>query len=175
MRGSRQLFFGLALPDDIKQQLIMWRATTFPADIGYPVVADALSLPLAFLGDITPAKQQALIQLAGRIRQPAFTLQLDDAGHWPRSGHVWLGPHHAPRGLLQLADMLRAQAARNGCYQAPYPFHPHITLLRQVTQPIKLPARQFCWSLPVSRFVLFQSVFSRGKNRISEIQDWALQ
>jgi 2'-5' RNA ligase len=31
---------------------------------------------------------------------------------------------------LQLANMLRAQAARSGCYQSPQPFHPHITLLR---------------------------------------------
>ncbi len=39
----------------------------------------------------------------------------------------------APRGLLQLAELLRSQAARNGCHQSALPFHPHITLLRAAT------------------------------------------
>lgn len=78
-------------------------------------------------------KQQALIALAGRIRQPGFTLNLDDAGQWLRSRVVWLGTRQSPRGLLQLANMLRAQAARSGCYQSPQPFHPHVTLLRDAS------------------------------------------
>ena len=175
MRSAKRLFFGISLQDDIKQQIIQWRAETFPAEAGHPVAADALYLTLAYLGEISDDKARALMQLAGRIQQPGFTLELNDAGHWPRSGMVWLGPNHAPRGLLQLADMLRSQAARSGCSQSPQPFHPHVTLLRQATQPVKLPARNFCWSLPVARFVLLQSHFSRGHTRIKEVQSWALQ
>ncbi|MFG1173676.1 RNA 2',3'-cyclic phosphodiesterase [Erwiniaceae bacterium CAU 1747] len=175
MGESKRLFFGLDLPKDIKQQIIRWRADGFPAEAGYPVAAEGLYLTLAYLGEISEEKTQSLMQLAGRIQQPAFTLTLDDAGHWPRSGMVWLGPHRAPRGLLQLAALLRAQAARHGCTQSPQPFHPHVTLLRQATQPVKLPARNFSWSLPVGRFVLFQSHFSRGRTRINEIKGWTLQ
>lgn len=175
MSEPKRLFFGLDLPDDVKQQIIQWRADHFPAEAGYPVSAESLYLTLTWLGEISDEKAGALMQLAGRIQQPGFTLTLDDAGHWPRSGMVWLGPKRAPRGLLQLAEMLRAQAARNGCYQSPQPFHPHVTLLRQATQPVILPARDFCWSLPVGRFVLFQSHFSRGRRSIKEIKDWALQ
>lgn len=175
MRESQRLFFGLTLPDSIKQQIIRWRADHFPVEAGYPVAAEGLYLTLAYLGDVSADKADALMQLADRIRQPGFTLTLDDAGHWPRSGTVWLGPHRAPRGLLQLADILRSQAARSGCYQSPLPFHPHVTLLRQATQPVRLPARDFGWPLPVGRFVLFQSHFSRGRTRIKEIKGWALQ
>ncbi|MEJ4046437.1 RNA 2',3'-cyclic phosphodiesterase [Erwinia sp. SLM-02] len=175
MRESKRLFFGIELPGEIKQQIIQWRADGFPAEVGYPVAAESLYLTLAYLGEVSEEKAQALMQLAGRIRQAGFTLTLDDAGHWPRSGMVWLGPHRAPRGLLQLAALLRAQAARHGCAQSPQPFHPHVTLLRQATQPVKLPARDFSWSLPVGRFVLFQSHFSRGRTRIKEIKGWALQ
>lgn len=175
MGESKRLFFGLDLPGEVKQQIIQWRADSFPSEAGYPVAAESLYLTLAYLGEVSEEKAQTLMQLAGRIRQPGFTLTLDDAGHWPRSGMIWLGPHRAPRGLLQLAEMLRSQAARSGCYQSPQPFHPHVTLLRQATQPVKLPARNFSWSLPVGRFVLFQSHFSRGRTRIKEIKDWALQ
>lgn len=175
MSEQKRLFFGLELPDKCKQAIVEWRAETFPADAGRPVGTDSLHLTLAFLGDISAAKQQALMQLAGRIQQPAFTLTLDDAGHWPRSGVVWLGPRQASRGLLQLAGLLRSQAARSGCTQTTQPFHPHVTLLRNATPPVSLPPRNFHWSLPVERFVLFQSQFSRGRTRYHEIAEWKLR
>ncbi|MTD27319.1 RNA 2',3'-cyclic phosphodiesterase [Erwinia sorbitola] len=175
MSATKRLFFGLELPDQCKHEIIQWRAETFPAEAGHPVGADSLHLTLAFLGDISEAKQQALMQLAGRIQQPGFTLTLDDAGHWPRSGVVWLGPRQAPRGLLQLADLLRSQAARSGCFQSPLPFHPHVTLLRNAALSVSLPPRNFHWSLPVERFVLFHSQFERGRTRYQEIADWKLR
>jgi len=175
MSASKRLFFGLDIADDVKQQIVQWRADSFPAEAGHPVAAEGLYLTLAFLGEVSDEKARALMQLAGRIHQPEFTLTLDNAGHWPRSGVVWLGPYRSARGLLQLADLLRSQAARSGCYQSPQPFHPHVTLLRQATQPVKLPARHFCWSLPVRRFVLFQSLYSGGRTRFKEIKSWPLQ
>lgn len=175
MGEQKRLFFGLELPDECKQQIIQWRAQTFPADAGRAVGADSLHLTLAYLGEVSAAKQQALMQLAGRIRQPPFTLTLDDAGHWPRSGVVWLGPRQAARGLLQLAELLRSQAARSGCFQSAQPFHPHVTLLRNALTPLSLPPRNFHWSLPVGRFVLFQSHFARGRTRYQEIAGWTLR
>ena len=79
--------------------------------------------------------------MAGRIQQPPFTLTLDDAGQWLRSRVVWLGTRQPPR-MLQLANMLRAQAARSG-YQSPQPFHPHITLLRDARHAVPIPPPGF--------------------------------
>lgn len=174
MSASKRLFFGLDLPDEIKQQIVEWRARHFPAEAGLPVAAANLHLPLAYLGDVSDEKAQALIRSAERIHQPAFTLTLDNAGHWLRSGAVWLGPGRAPRGLLQLADLLRSQAARSGCHQHPQPFHPHVMLLRQAVQPVKLPPLEFSWSLSVKRFVLFESHFARGRSQNREIRSWPL-
>lgn len=174
MSEQKRLFFAIALPEESRQSVIQWRAETFPAEAGRPVAAANLHLTLAFLGDISEEKTQALVQQAGRIRQRAFSLTLDDAGHWPRSGVVWLGPKQSPRGLLQLAELLRSQAARSGCSQSPLPFHPHVTLLRNATQPVSLPPRNFSWSLRVERFALFQSVFAQGRTRYQQLADWAL-
>ena len=77
----------------------------FAADAGKPVAAANLHLTLAFLGEVSTETAGQLQQLAARIRQPGFTLDLDDAGHWPRPGVVWLGCQRAPRGLLQLANL----------------------------------------------------------------------
>jgi 2'-5' RNA ligase len=122
---------------------------------------DNLHLTLAFLGEVSADKQRALAALAGRIRQPGFTLTLDDAGQWLRSRVVWLGTRQPPRGLLQLA-MLRARR-RSGCYQSPQPFHPHITLLRDARHAVPIPPPGFQLDFSVNEFVLYESSFSRGR------------
>jgi len=172
MAETRRLFFALELPGEIQSEIISWRATHFPYSAGKPVAQANLHLTLAFLGDISAEKQWALCQLAGRIRQSAFNLCLDDAGQWLRSGVIWVGPRHAPRGLLQLADLLRAQAARSGCYQAAMPFHPHITLYRQATQAVALPAPGFSWSFRPTEFALYSSSFKQGRTQYQVLEKW---
>lgn len=174
MAETRRLFFALQLPKEVQQQIIQWRATQFPEETGRPVAAENLHLTLAFLGNISAEKQQALSLLAGRIRQRGFTLTIDDAGQWVRSNVVWIGPRHAPLGLIQLANMLRAQAARSGCYQSPQPFHPHITLYRNTTRAVAIPPPGFRWQFKVEAFALYESVFKQGRTRYQQLQSWSL-
>ncbi|WP_058912318.1 RNA 2',3'-cyclic phosphodiesterase [Entomohabitans teleogrylli] len=174
MSATRRLFFGLALPTRLQRQLVRWRADHFAEYTGRPVAAANLHMTLAFLGDVSPEKQQALSVLAGRIRQPRFALQLDDAGHWLRSRVIWLGTRQPPRGLLQLADLLRSQAARSGCHQSPQPFHPHITLWRQAVSHAALPAPGFNWQCEITEFTLFESCFDQGRTRYQTLESWPL-
>ncbi len=175
MSEPKRLFFALEIPAPIQQQVIQWRAAQFAPEAGRPIAAANLHLTLAFLGEISEQKQQTLMTLAGRIQQPAFTLTLDDAGHWPRSRVVWLGSRQPPRGLLQLANLLRAQAARSGCYQSPQPFHPHVTLLRNAAHQVAIPAPGFHWTFPVTEFVLYSSQFSQGRTQYQPLARWSLE
>lgn len=174
MSESKRLFFAIELPAPVQRQIVRWRAEHFPPEAGRPVAAANLHLTLAFLGDVSADKQRALAAMAGRIAQPKFTLHLDDAGQWLRSRVLWLGTRQPPRGLLQLANMLRAQAARSGCYQSPQPFHPHITLLRDAGHAVAIPAPGFHWAFPVNEFSLYESAFARGRTRYTPIQRWTL-
>ncbi|UTJ46720.1 RNA 2',3'-cyclic phosphodiesterase [Atlantibacter subterranea] len=175
MSEPKRLFFALEIPAPIQQQVIQWRTAQFAPEAGRPIAAANLHLTLAFLGEISDQKQQTLMTLAGRIQQPAFTLTLDDAGHWPRSRVVWLGSRQPPRGLLQLANLLRAQAARSGCYQSPQPFHPHVTLLRNAAHQVAIPAPGFHWTFPVTEFVLYSSQFSQGRTQYQPLARWSLE
>lgn len=174
MHATRRLFFALSLPKKIQQEIIAWRAGHFLPEAGRPVAADNLHLTLAFLGEISTQKEQVLRTLAGRISQSAFTVHLNDAGHWPRPGVIWMGCRQAPRSLLQLAELLRAQAARNGCYQTTQPFHPHITLLRGATKPVAIPPMGFNWSVNITHFSLYQSLFEHGRTRYETLASWPL-
>lgn len=174
MSESKRVFFAIEIPTQIQRQIVRWRAENFPDDAGRPVAAANMHITLAFLGEVSAEKQAALAKLAGRIRQPGFTLHLDDAGQWLRSRVVWLGTRQPPRGMLQLANMLRAQAARSGCYQSPQPFHPHLTLLRNTAHAVPIPAPGFHWEIPVSEFVLYESNFINGRTRYTPLQRWTL-
>lgn len=174
MSEPKRLFFALEIPAAIQQQVIQWRAAQFAPEAGRPIAAANLHLTLAFLGEISEQKQQTLMTLAGRIQQPAFTFTLDDAGHWPRSRVVWLGSRQPPRGLLQLANLLRAQAARSGCHQSAQPFHPHVTLLRNAAPRVAIPAPGFHWTFPVTEFVLYASQFSQGRTHYQPLERWSL-
>lgn len=174
MSESKRLFFAIEMPAPLQRQIVRWRADHFAPEAGRPIVGASLHLTLAFLGDVSDAKRQALATQAGRIRQPGFILTLDDAGQWLRSRVVWLGTRQPPRGLLQLANMLRSQAARSGCYQSPQPFHPHITLLRDASHAVALPPPGFHWSFAVNEFALYESVFDRGRTRYTPLQRWTL-
>ncbi len=110
MSEPKRLFFALELPSAVQKQIVQWRASHFPEDAGRPVAADNLHLTLAFLGEVSAEKQRALAALAGRLRQPGFTLTLDDAGQWLRSRVVWLGTRQPPRAPAAA----RQYAARSG-------------------------------------------------------------
>ncbi|MEX2976779.1 RNA 2',3'-cyclic phosphodiesterase [Serratia fonticola] len=174
MSSSRRLFFALSLPDALQQKVIRWRAEAFKPEDGRPVAAANLHLTLAFLGEVSAQKELALKTQAGRITQAGFSLNLDDLGHWPRPGVVWLGSKRPPRALLQLAELLRSQAARSGCYQSPMQFHPHITLLRAATQPVAIPPGTPGWPFNASHFSLYQSSFEQGRTRYHELEQWPL-
>lgn len=175
MAHLNRLFFALELPKTLQQEIVRWRATHFSPEAGKPVAAANLHMTLAFLGEVSAEKQQALTDLAGRISQPGFTLRLDDAGQWPRSRVAFLGSRQPPRGLLQLAALLRAQAARSGCWQSPQPFHPHITLLRQIDSALRLPAPGFSWECRITEFVLYASRVEQGRTRYQPLQRFALK
>jgi 2'-5' RNA ligase len=174
MVSTRRLFFALPLAQELRQQIIQWRSQQFPASAGRPVDAENLHVTLAFLGEVDANQEQLLREAAGRRRQTAFTLTLNECGHWPRPGVVWLGARQAPQELLQLAQWLRTQSARNGCYQNPLPFRPHVSLIRQASGNVQLPSGTPDWRMAVDRFCLYVSVVEKGFSRYIPLDGWPL-
>lgn len=152
--AGHHYYFAVTLPKDLQRSLVHWRAENFPADYGRPVPASGMEITLAWLGEISETTCQRLQQQAARIRQRPFTLTLNDAGHWPRSSHLWLGCRPAPPGVIQLAALLRSQAARLGCPQSAAPFHPHVRLIHQAYRAVKIPPAGFHWQMRVTAFSL---------------------
>ncbi len=173
MSDQKRLFFALPLPAELQQNIIEWRAATFAPDAGRPIAAANLHITLAFLGDVSAQKQRTLSALAGRISQPAFTLHLDDAGHWPRSQVVWLGSRQRRAACCSSRISARAGGAQRLSTSA-QPFHPHVTLLRNAQHPVRLPPPGFGWALAAREFVLYESRFEKGRTRYQPLERWSL-
>ncbi|MFO6427605.1 RNA 2',3'-cyclic phosphodiesterase [Escherichia coli] len=146
---------------------------TLPPEAGRPVAADNLHLTVDFR------------RSERREREGAFSFSRTDSSTWfhsrlmtPDNGcvRVWCGCgcRQPPRGLIQLANMLRSQAARSGCFQSNRPFHPHITLLRDASEAVTIPPPGFNWSYAVTEFTLYASSFARGRTRYTPLKRWAL-
>jgi len=167
-------FFALPLPSSVTEQLIQWRANALPADTGIPVPSEQFFMILAWMNAPTATQLTQLQSMISGLRSPSFTFTLNDAGYWPRSGQLWVGCRPAPRELLQLAELLRSRAARAGCPQPAFPFHPHITLLRQVPSSIRLPKRDFSWPVTCKHFLLMRSRYQRGRVILNTEQHYPL-
>lgn len=124
-----RLFVALPLPEDIQQRVARLRG-------GIP---DARWIPegnahitLAFLGDMPDSEVPDIGAALGRIRYPAFQLQLEGVGVFgnnKRPRILWAGV--APSEPLSRLQMKVASALENmGLQLEDRKFKPHITLAR---------------------------------------------
>ncbi len=171
---GQQFFFAIQLPAELQKSLVNWRAENFPAETGRPVPAASMLLTLAWLGKISDNTCRRLQLQAARIQQSAFGLTLNDAGHWPRSGVVWLGCRPAPSGLVKLGALLRSQAARQGCQQPTGDYHPHVRLLYQAFNRVNLPPAGFRWQFPVTQFSLMSCNSTGGTRKTQCVENFPL-
>jgi 2'-5' RNA ligase len=129
---------------------------------------------LAFLGSVDAARQDCFVQAAERVQGTGFTLQLDEAGHFPRPQVVWLGASQMPAALQSLQANLVSELMRQcGFEPEARPFVPHMTLWRKVRR-IRLPENLEPIDWSVSRFVLASSRTLPSGAQYSIVQEWPL-
>lgn len=157
-----RLFFALWPGSPLRQQI---RQRVDGLEAAHASAGRALDparyhLTLQYLGDFQPLRPSvvdAATAAACAVHVPGFDLVLDRAGSFPGSRVWWLGSQHASHELTQLWGSLGTSLARAGVQvKSPPAFSPHVTILRDVRQPIELlPIEPVCW--PVHGFALIES------------------
>ena len=156
--NSRRLFFA-CWPDEVRRQAIVERRGLIDGLSRRRVPDHNLHLTLLFLGN-QPAEQLLPIQaLADKISATRFDFCLDSFGWFPGARVAWLGGDPPPEAV-RLVDELSIEMIGLGLKFDRRPFHPHITLFRQVKARPDLPA---CPDLrwPIREFALIESIPSR--------------
>jgi RNA 2',3'-cyclic 3'-phosphodiesterase len=170
---SQRLFFAL-WPDAALQETIDSRAHKLIGKRAKRVPAHNLHITLAFLGPVPRGHRDCYERAAAGIQSQAFTLSLQNIGHWPKPRILWLGPSQQPDLLLTLVHNLNTALSPCGYAPETRPYHAHMTLARKVDRPLSVrEIEPIHWE--VDSFALIESVTAQEGPSYQVLERWSLQ
>ncbi|QUJ67050.1 RNA 2',3'-cyclic phosphodiesterase [Photobacterium sp. GJ3] len=175
---GKRMFFALPLTEPPAENLQPYQQLCHFKD-HFPgrgrVVPDAnLHLTLAFLGQVTEAQQQQLIQATEQLTIPAFNVVFNFIRYWKRSRVIWMGAEQSPPALLQLAEQLGEIAEATGLPRDTRQYTPHITLKKNVRQRPVLDSLSPDFHFHFQRFGLYISEVDGPGVRYRLVNQWPL-
>lgn len=131
---NMRLFIAIRFSEKIRTLLLEGIASLQSQSLsGHFTTSPNLHLTLAFIGETSnvPAIRRAMDGLSAA----PFSLTVGGAG---RFGDLWWAGVEENPALIKLVSQLRAALDREGFSVDPRPFHPHITLGRQIVPKGKI-------------------------------------
>ena len=172
--GSARLFFALWPEIGVRKQLAAWQRKLLSGGNARVLRPWTLHLTLVFLGRTSVERFDAVRDAAAGARGRAVDLLLDEAGYWPHNHIVWAGCTAPPPALLELQSALLARLAAAGIAVDAAPFHPHVSLLRNVRKAKpELPRASVAW--PARDFVLVESTPGEDGSRYEIVARFPLR
>ncbi len=151
------MFFALWPDDAVRAALADWATVLQGVCGGRATRPGNLHMTLAFLGDVEPARCEALKQVAGGVTPRKFALVVDQPGYWKHNRIAWAGASADPPELAGMVGKLRGALTEAGFVFDRKPFVSHVTLLRKASPPAAMPSLPpFVW--PTNGFALIRSV-----------------
>ena len=170
--GSQRLFFALWPDAQIRERLAGIR-DRLPAHGGRPTHIQDLHITLNFLGQVGPDRYDCLVEAAGRVRIPPFSLLIDSVGYWRRPRLLWSGPSQVPAELEGLVRALRNELKGCGFKPETRTFRPHVTLARKTgTATACQLEKGIAWD--VKAFSLITSDSGKKVPRYRVLKNWPL-
>ncbi|WP_227538094.1 RNA 2',3'-cyclic phosphodiesterase [Marinobacter vulgaris] len=161
-----RLFFGLEIPESIKQRLLSIQQPVAGARWQH---ADQLHLTLAFLGSVEAQQLSDICQAARNLPVKPFDLTVAGVGcfgHPDCPKNLWAGVQPVAE-LARLHGALNQRLAASGFGPEKRSFKPHITLARfkkapgSVADLLRDPDTLVAGSFTVNRIALFESTQGR--------------
>ncbi len=136
---TERLFFALWPDRTVRGALAAYSRDLQRECRGKRVPAQNLHATLAFIGNTSAEKLDAIRAAAAKLAVPAFDLRIDRPGYWQHNTIAWAGCETVPAELQRLADELRAALVSADVKFDDKPFVPHVTLLRKANRPQRFP------------------------------------
>jgi 2'-5' RNA ligase len=171
--ASARLFFALWPSVEASAELAMAGKRLHGICGGRLTRMETVHLTLVFLGEVGPERTGDLLELAGEVRVPAFSIAFTRFGWWPHNRIAWAAPGETPVELMRLVDVLREKLLGAEFRFDTKPFVPHITLLRKADcRKTPLPAETIEWR--TEDFVLVRSVPGESGSAYEVLGRWQL-
>jgi RNA 2',3'-cyclic 3'-phosphodiesterase len=177
---SLRLFFALWPGDALRAALAAVAAAALDQVEGRLVPPGNLHVTLAFLG-MTPGKALArLIEVGGQEGPwPAVELAFDRLDYWAKPKVVVAMAKSVPSAAQDIVDRLWHSLEPLGFRREARPWHPHLTLVRQVRRPppenLRLPPVESVPDASDWRLALVESAAHPDGVRYKPLADWPLE
>ena len=133
-----RVFCAVALPGEVREAAAAHVARLrrdFPDARASWARPESLHVTLKFIGEVEPARVEALSRAAGVAVEgfKPFELSIEEAGTFPPRGAarvLWLGVKDVSGALARLQRRLEDECAATGFAREPRAFKPHLTLAR---------------------------------------------
>jgi len=173
MAETRRLFFALWPGAALQAELVRRARKALRPGGGRAVATDKLHLTLAFLGSVDAQAQACMEAGADGVRGEAFTLELDQLGHFPRPRVIWAGASRVPAALRTLVQDLTRALLPCGYRPESRPFQAHVTLMRKAARgPRPAEIEPLVW--PVGDFALVESLTLPEGAQYRVLRRWPL-
>ena len=179
-----RIFIALDIPAEVRLRLTEYMERTRPlAPQARWARVEGLHVTLKFIGHVSDATVGQIKAALVSIRTPPFTVRFEGVGFFPNAKAArvfWAGVdggEHLPR----LATSIDAALEKFGFPLETKPYHPHLTLARTSSRPLRElkssldePAPQF-GTMTAREFFVYQSQPQKGGSKYTKLERFALQ
>lgn len=171
--ARKRLFFGIWPEAETRRALEKATRGAVRSAGGKPVPPENLHLTLAFLHSVESSRLACIGRAAAGLSPPAFDIELDRIGYWPRSRVLWAAPGHPPAALRELVASLWAALEPCGFAPEQRGYLPHVTLARKAAPPKQAgPMPAIAWR--IASFALAESITGGRRSVYRRLEEWSL-
>jgi 2'-5' RNA ligase len=183
-----RIFIALDIPGEVRTRLAeyMDRARALAPGARWARV-EGLHVTLKFIGEVTDARVQEIQAALAVIKTKPFLVRFDGVGFFPNphAARVFWAGVDGGNELPLLASAVDAALEKIGVAREAKPYHPHLTLARAGTHPLRElhaltedPLPQFdthFGTMTAREFFLYQSQTQKGGSRYTRLERFELQ
>ena len=169
--ARRRVFFALWPHDSTRREVLRATRSAVRRCGGRSTPPGNLHITLAFLGPLTQADLERVIE-AAPAASPEFTIELDRLGYWPRSRVLWLGASRTPAELTRLECGLWDALVGVGFKRDRRPYRPHVSLARKA-KSVQTVVNPVIW--PVLGLALVESKPGARHSVYEVLRAWPFQ
>jgi 2'-5' RNA ligase len=179
-----RIFIALDIPADIRKCMseYMERARSFAPEARWARV-EGLHVTLKFVGETSDALVQQIKTALSTIKAAPFEVSFESVGFFPNAKAArvfWIGVNGG-EPLTQLAATVDAALEKLGIAREGKAYHPHLTLARASSHPLRElapllnePPPQF-GTMTAREFFLYQSQPQKGGSKYTKLERLRLE
>ncbi|HEY4676474.1 MAG TPA: RNA 2',3'-cyclic phosphodiesterase [Candidatus Angelobacter sp.] len=179
-----RLFIALDIPADVRAALTgcMERARALAPDARWARV-EGLHVTLKFIGHVDDAIVEQIKVALGSVKTVPFEVKFAGVGFFPNphAARVFWAGVDGSNHLPHLASSIDAALEKLGFQRETKPYHPHLTLARTSSRPLRElkplldePPPQF-GTMTAHEFFLYQSQPQKGGSKYTKLERFALE